>query len=553
MKAILNFCKDYMKKVKWSLVAYILLCLLVSLSSVIVPYLSGTFIDALCATTETEFIRAYCVIIFVIGIVEILANYLSKRLYYIIQIRTSTSLNANAIYKVQNTTSQYIQGVDTAFLNQQINNDACDVIIFCIKVLHEILTNAITLIVSLALLFVAQPSLGWVIATIDVMYYLIYLLLRNPMYQRSYQTSESQFHFFSKLDEQLSNVKFLQMHGVSRRFIDRLNANVEDLLKKILKEQNVSYCFTGANSFLKTVANIVVFFIGGTAVIEKRLSIGNFSILMSYFTMSMTATHYFFDLGKNIQENLVSCDRLQKIFNLKEQTTGSVFLKEINKITCEELSFGYNKSFIFRDLNLCFKKGGIYGIVGENGAGKSTLLQVLLGVYVDEYRGQITYDGIPIEKLDMPRIREKLVGVSEQEPDLLPETLYFNLTLDDNSSLLIEEYIELCAMLNLEEFISSLPEGLDTQVDEGISNLSGGEKQKLSILRALLKRPELLVLDEPTSALDKQSRTNLREFLKSNKHSKITIISTHDKELLDICDEVITITYEKTTGNICDR
>lgn len=549
MRAILLFCKKYFKSEKWSLLVYIFLCILTSLSSVVVPYLSGNFIDALCAANDMVFIWKYSILILLIGMVEVIAGYLSKRLYYIIQIRTSTSLNADAIYKVQNTTSQYIQGVDTAFLNQQINNDACDVVIFCIKILHEVLTNTITLIVSLVILFKAQSSLGWVIATIDVIYYLIYILLRKPMYQRNYKTSESQFHFFAKLDEQLSNVKFLQMHGISRNFINRLKDNAADLLKQILNELNVGYCFTGANSFLKVLANIAVFFIGGAAVIEERLTIGNFSILMSYFAMSMTATHYFFDLGKTIQENLVSCDRLKKIFHLKEQTTGPAFLTELNEIMCKDLSFGYQESVIINKLNLRFEKGKIYGIVGENGAGKSTFLQVLLGMYVDEYRGQITYDGVAIEELDMPRIRKQLIGVSEQEPGLLPETLYFNLILDDNSLLPEDEYSELCAMLNMEDFISNLPDGVHTQVDEGTCNLSGGEKQKLAILRALLKQPELLVLDEPTSALDKQSRTNLRIFLQNSKQSKITIISSHDKELLDICDEIVTIDG-KTQSNL---
>lgn len=526
---------------KWSIIAHIGLCFFVSLSGAILPFLSGSFIDALCETDDSQFISKYALLFCAIGVVELFAGYLSKRLYYKIQIRLSSNLNADAIYRVQNVTSRYVQSKDTAFLNQQINNDSCDVIIFCINILRDVLGNAVTLIISLGFILFAHPILGFFMVLINMVYYLIYMLLRKPMYQRSYQTSESQLCFFSKLDEQLSNVRFLQMHGVSRRFVDRLNIYLEDLLQKVLREHDLSYCFEGSNSLLKTVANVIVFFLGGTAVIENQLSIGNFAILMSYFIMSMTATHYFFNLGKDIQENLVACDRLDQIFNLREQTTGSVRLDTLSEISCEGVSFGYCEERIFHNLNLKFYRGKIYALVGENGTGKSTLIQLLLGMYVDEYQGRISYDGVSIEKLDMPWIREQLIGVSEQEPELLPETLSYNLTLDDSKMISKKDFEKLCSVLDLNDMLCSMPNGMNTQIVEGTSNLSGGEKQKISILRALLKTPKLLILDEPTSALDRQSRFNLCEYLENNKEDRIIIISTHDTELLRICDEMITI------------
>lgn len=545
MGKILKLCKDYLGKMKWTIMAYVLLCFMVSLCNVVLPYLSGCFIDALCEANDAGFIWKFVLLFCAIGAVELLAGYLSKRLYYMIQIKSSTRLNADAVYRVQNVTSQYVQSKDTAFLNQQINNDACDVIIFCIGVLHEVLSNAVTLAVSLYVLLFVQPLLGWIMVGINIAYYLIYTLLRKPMYKRSYDRSESQFQFFGKLDEQLSNVKFLQIHGISKKFVDRLDAGIEDLLHKILKEHNISYCFTGSHLLLKMLANVCVFFIGGAAVIENKLSIGNYTILMSYFTMSMAATQYFFNLGKDIQENLVACDRLEKIFRMKEQTQGRESLSRISEISCDGVSFGYSDEKIFQSLNLHFQRGKLYALVGENGAGKSTLIQLLLGIYVDEYQGQILYNGIPIEKLNMSAIREEQIGVSEQEPELLPETLRYNLTLDDNKNISTKEFEELCAMLDLEDMLGNLPDGLSTQISEGTSNLSGGEKQKLSVLRALLKNPDVLILDEPTSALDRQSKSNLCDYLRQHKQDMIIILSTHDAQLLQICDEVVEISGER--------
>lgn len=548
MRDIFKLCKAYLVKMKWTIVAYVVLCFLVSLCGAVLPYLSGCFVDALCEANDAGFIWKFSFLFCVIGTVELLAGYLSKRLYYMIQIKSSTQLNADAIYRVQNVTSRYVQSKDTAFLNQQINNDSCDAIIFCISVLHDVLSNAVTLTISVCILLLVQPLLGWIMIAINIVYYFIYILLRKPMYKRSYDTSESQLRFFAKLDEQLSNVKFLQIHGISKKFVDRLGVCVEDLLQKILKEQKISYCFTGSHLLLKILANLCVFFIGGAAVIENELSIGNFTILMSYFTISMASTQYFFNLGKDIQDNKVSCDRLEKIFQLKEQTQGQVFLSRLSEISCNGVSFGYSDEKIFHSLNVHFQSGKLYALVGENGAGKSTLIQLLLGIYVDEYQGQVLYNGIPIEKLNMSEIREQRIGVSEQEPELLPETLLYNLTLDDTKTIPAKEFEELCSMLDLTDMLDNLANGLYTQINEGTSNLSGGEKQKLSILRALLKKPDVLILDEPTSALDRQSRSNLCDYLRQHKQDMIIIVSTHDTELLQICDEVVEISGK---SNVC--
>lgn len=545
MKSIIAFCKPFLRAVKGALLVHIGTNFLAGICTVVLPYLTGLFIDQLLQAQNVHFIWNYALLFLVIGGVQILAGYLGEQSYITAQMRSSVISNAQGIYQVQNTTSQFIQGKDTATLNRQINNDACDTIIFTIQVLHELPTNLLTLGFALVVLTMAQPWLGVVMVGINLAYFGIYQLLRKPLYQRHKAATEALMTFFGRMDEQLSNVKFLQIHGISRKFVDRLSSHGEVCREKLKEETNVSYWFPGTDTALKAIANVLVFFIGGTAVIRGELTIGTFTILMSYITMSMTATHYFFQLGKEVQENLVAKDRLQEIFDLKPQTTGPQTLGELDTIQCQNLTFGYREEPVLRDLSLRLEKGKIYSLVGENGAGKSTLIQTILGIFVDEYQGEITYNGIPVEQLDMPQIREKLVGVSEQEPDLLPETLRFNLTLDDEKEISQQDFHAITTMLGMEEMLSHLPQGLDTPIVEGTANLSGGEKQKVSLVRALLKHPQLLILDEPTSALDKQSRENLCRFLQENKEDKIVILSTHDQALLDISDEIIPITNQK--------
>jgi len=139
----------------------------------------------------------------------------------------------------------------------------------------------------------------------------------------------------------------------------------------------------------------------------------------------------------------------------------------------------------------------------------------------------------------MYEIKLRCIGVTEQEPILIADTLLNNITFGQKYS--NDRLYELIEILNLDNYISSLDNGLETIINEKSSNISGGEKQKISILRELLKNPEVLIFDEPTSALDSLSKIKLINYLQEIKTDKIIIIISHDEIIKNICDKIINI------------
>ena len=277
------------------------------------------------------------------------------------------------------------------------------------------------------------------------------------------------------------------------------------------------------------------YIMGGIEIIAGRLTIGQFVIISSYFNMMLGSVRYFFGLGQSVQNTLVSYNRLQELQAVETEPNGKRTLDRIESVELRGLTFRYGENEVLAGVSCMFRRGRVHAILGPNGAGKSTLVDVMVGLHMDGYGGCVLYNGVPMVELDMYGIRGRFVGFSEQEPTLLADTLEDNLCLS-REGLLEDSTAELgrlAKMLGLEAYLASLPDGMGTVVNEGAANLSGGEKQKISILRTLLQNPDVIILDEPTSALDERSRGALKEYLYELKDEKIIIVITHDGDFVE--------------------
>ena len=268
------------------------------------------------------------------------------------------------------------------------------------------------------------------------------------------------------------------------------------------------------------------------------------------------------------------------ILSSREESNGALKLQKIDSIKIRNVEFSYdayeqesdtiventnrsnqdNSQFlhernalndIIRSFSYEFSKGNLYAITGNNGIGKTTLTKLLIGLYVDERRGEILFNNIPMEKIDMIHARKRLIGYAEQNPLLVEDSVYYNLTYkeytndsfvykDEKSLKGVVSFYEqlrlLSKVLNMEQFLTE--KQLSFHVNEENTNLSGGESQKLAILKVLLKDSDVMIFDEPTSALDKETKERFIYYLTQLKNDKIIIVVTHDNNLIASCDGV---------------
>lgn len=300
--------------------------------------------------------------------------------------------------------------------------------------------------------------------------------------------------------------------------------------------------------FSTRIFTIVILWSGCLLVFKQSLTPGEllaFFALISYFTVPVISV---IDANRNIREMGVACDRLYEITELEEEkTTGRTLPGSLKSILFRDVSFSYSPGDpVLKNINIEIRANQITGITGESGSGKSTLLMLLLKLYEPD-AGTIWIDEHEIANIDTIYLR-KMIGCVPQESQLFNGTIRENILLD---GIEIEDKLkEVLERTGIREFCQHLPLGLDTLVTEQGGNLSGGQRQKISLARVLYRQPGVLVLDEPTASLDKISENLLMQTIEWYKNQgNMVIIISHSDIALKICDNIVTLNHGQVINN----
>lgn len=532
-------CKKYLKNHWIGLTIFYLLSIISWLISITIPLITGQYIDTLI-NINVDMIYTYTKILVIMVVLKIFISYFKNIIDIKIRNKIIFEFNYDVLEYVKKVEIEYFHNVNTTYLNQRINMDCSSIISFVFDNILNIFMNVLTVIFITILIIKLNYKISIFLILLIPINIIIYLMFKNKIYSTSYEMNEFQNKYFSYMNDQLFNVKLIKINSWYKAMGEFLKEKFNVLLKYILSFSRVQIVFNQCRTVLVDISTIILFFIGGFEVINGKLTVGGFSIINNYFLMLLNSTSYFLTLGQAYQNMLVSYSRLKELLSLKQDFNGSYKLKNVKSITLRNLQFKYkNSNTLITDISYDFKCGNIYCVLGENGSGKSTLIDLMLGLYSD-YSGEIYYNDINIRNIDMEFAREKMFGITQQEPRLINSTLIDNLTYS-LSEVSTEDLKFYCKSLNLYDYIMNLPDKYNYIVSNDSHNLSGGEKQKISIIHNLVKNPDVLVFDEPTSAMDNVSIKQFKDILTKLKANKIIIIITHDIGLLDIADKIINL------------
>ncbi len=292
---------------------------------------------------------------------------------------------------------------------------------------------------------------------------------------------------------------------------------------------------------------------GGAFLIYRgNLALVDLLAFILYIGIILPPIDRLINFTEQLQQGISSFERFQEIMNIRpdieDNNNALDFISKDGKIFLKNISFKYDKSndWILKDISLGIEAGQTIALAGESGAGKSTLAALLPRFY-DIQQGVIEIDGQDIKGLKQ-RTPRKTIGIVQQNVFLFDGTIRENIIYGKPDA--VDEELDVAVkMSNLESFISTLPDGLDTKVGERGVLLSRGQKQRISIARVFLKNPEILILDEATSSLDNESESLIQESLWQLSRNRTTIIIAHRLSTIMKADKI----YVMKNGEIVEE
>ena len=259
--------------------------------------------------------------------------------------------------------------------------------------------------------------------------------------------------------------------------------------------------------------------------------------LVAMFIVSFIPILYMGNLASTLSQTMASGKRFLELMNMPEEGQNSGKVVDFNELKIDNLSYSYSGTPVLSNINLIAKKGEIIGISGPSGCGKSTIAKLIMKFISEEGMGRITIDNVDLADIDNRYFREN-------SSIILQDSYLFNATIRDNINFFDKDLdknrlSDALRNTNLKNFVTSLKHEDQEIVGERSSNISSGQKQRLSVARSFYNDSKLLILDEATANIDIFSEIEVLKALEANKEDKITIIISHNKSTLSICDKII--------------
>jgi ABC-type multidrug transport system fused ATPase/permease subunit len=309
------------------------------------------------------------------------------------------------------------------------------------------------------------------------------------------------------------------------------------------------------SEFLGAAAMAVVLYFGGKLVVgdENALEPGNFIAFIAIFSQLIPPAKAFTDAYYNVQKGLASAERINKILDadisIRDKDNPIHLLDFNHAIEYRNVSFAYIKGdsgWVLKNFNLKIEKGKTIALVGQSGSGKTTLADLLPRFY-DLDHGEILLDGENIKDYRLKDLRN-LMGIVTQESILFNDTVINNIAFGMENAT-EEDVIKAAKIANAHDFIVQMPEGYHTNIGDRGGKMSGGQRQRLSIARAVLKNPPILILDEATSALDTESERLVQDAITRLMENRTALVIAHRLSTIQHADEIIVL----KKGEIIER
>jgi len=506
----------------------------------VTPYLAKLIIDK---AYPDKNLKLFIFLISAIGIIFILGNFfkgISNYFSRYIRLRVSLNLNKKLFKKFQGLPYGFFQDTSTGENLYKINYDIEQVTQFIADLLPQVAVLIPKSVFILAIVLYINPEMFIFVLALTPFMYIGPFYFTKKLKESWKILVENSQKVFKKLQETLSHMHLIKAHGKERLETRSYMKGVINNIRLRLKNTKIEVTASFFNSAIQRAILGLIIFYGGYQVIKGRMTLGSLSAISIYLSQLSGIQSMFATFIQQASSGLVSCERLEKIL---EYPCGMIEDKDAKSaefhkggVEFKNVVFGYNDGKkILDSVSFSMQGGSFVALTGPSGCGKTTGINLILRLY-RPLSGEIFIDGKDINSIKADSLYSQ-IGCVLQEPYLWNDTIANNISYGKKDSCLndIEEAAKAACADN---FIQELPNGYDTAIGENACKISEGQKQRIAIARALIKKPKILILDEALSSVDMELENNIIESIKNFLKNTTLIVISHRMSVVKRTDIV---------------
>lgn len=541
-RLLMNYRPSY-----WLMGGAIVLGLGETILSLLVPLLTMQLVDILSVTTISMGLVA--------GLVGV---FLAQAVMSGFSIYMMTRVGQHMIAKLREDLWKHVVKLPIPFFDKRnsgetmsrITNDTNVVKEFVVMQIIPFFSGLISIIGSVILLLIIDWKITLMMLVIIPIAFAILMPLGRKMYRVSKATQDETAEFQGDLGRVLSDIRLVKSSLAEPKEEEKGISRITKLFTYGLREAKINAIVSPLMMTVNLVMLVFLIGYGGFRVSEGTLSAGSLVAIILYMFQIIVPFSQMATFFTQSQKAMGATERIRDIMNEAVETDhteeNSEPLKSREGLIFENVSFGYTEDKQILDhLSFTVEKGKVTAFVGPSGAGKTTVFSLIERFYQPQH-GVITYEGSKLQDFQLREWRSKIAYVSQESP-MMAGTIRDNLSygLDGVTD---EEIDVAIKQANLGEFIEGLPDGYDTQVGERGIMVSGGQRQRLAIARAIIRDPELLLLDEATAHLDSTSESLVQEALQGLMKGRTTLVIAHRLSTVRHADRLIVLEKGRATG-----
>lgn len=495
-----------------------------------------------------------------IGITVILL-YLFSGLFSFLQLQIMTRVSQRVVYNLRQDFEEKMRRVPIKYYDTHNNGDIMSRMVNDMDniagTLQQSLIQIITSLLTLVGVFILMLTISWkltIIALVTIPLSILVVAFVAPTSQRLFGRQQAAL---GKINDQVEET--YAAHTIVRTFNkeqdeeEKFNKENHQYYQAAWKAQFFSSLMMPMMVFIRNLGYLVVVVVGAIQVIHGQITLGNVQAFLQYTNQFSQPIAQIANLSNTIQQTIASAERIFAVLdepemNDKVEDIPPLTGKDIPKVEFKDIKFSYTDEPLIQDFNLKAPRDKMVAIVGPTGAGKTTIINLLERFY-DPQGGHIYLDGEDTRSMTRDALR-KHIAIVLQDTWLFTGTIFENIKYgNENAS--DEEVYHAAKMARADAFIRELPDGYQTILDESASNISQGQRQLLTIARAFLADPEILILDEATSSVDTRTEVLIQEAMNALQQERTSFVVAHRLSTIRKADQIVVVNHGKIieTGN----